>query len=74
MRSPGCADQPDQGYTFLSSVHAADYLPATPRFAVHYELLCRERVERINVKALLEDPGRHGTAPTREAPRARLLR
>ena len=49
-------DQPDQGYTFLSSVHAADYLPATPRFAVHYELLCRERVERINVKALLEDP------------------
>ncbi|HKH42470.1 MAG TPA: NADH-quinone oxidoreductase subunit C [Solirubrobacterales bacterium] len=49
-------DQPDQAYRFLSSVHAADYLPATPRFAVHYELLCRERVERINVKALLEDP------------------
>jgi NADH-quinone oxidoreductase subunit C len=49
-------DQPDQGYTFLASVHAADYLPATPRFAVHYELLCRERVERIHVKALLEDP------------------
>ena len=48
-------DQPDQAYRFLSSVHAADYLPATPRFAVHYELLCRERVERINVKALLED-------------------
>jgi NADH-quinone oxidoreductase subunit C len=49
-------DTPDQGYRFLSSLHAADYLPATPRFAVHYELLCRERVERINVKALLEDP------------------
>ena len=49
-------DRPEQGYTFLSSVHAADYLPATPRFAVHYELLCRERVERINVKSLLEDP------------------
>jgi NADH-quinone oxidoreductase subunit C len=49
-------DQPDQRYTFLSSLHAADYLPATPRFAVHYELLCRDRVERINVKALLEDP------------------
>jgi NADH-quinone oxidoreductase subunit C len=49
-------EQPDQGYSFLSSVHAADYLPATPRFAVHYELLCRERVERIHVKALLEDP------------------
>jgi NADH-quinone oxidoreductase subunit C len=49
-------DTPDQRYTFLSSLHAADYLPATPRFAVHYELLCRERVERINVKALLADP------------------
>jgi NADH-quinone oxidoreductase subunit C len=49
-------DRPEQGYTFLSSVHAADYLPASPRFAIHYELLCRERVERINVKALLEDP------------------
>jgi NADH-quinone oxidoreductase subunit C len=49
-------DTSEQGYRFLSSLHAADYLPATPRFAVHYELLCRERVERINVKALLEDP------------------
>ena len=49
-------DTPDQGYRFLSSLHAADYLPATPRFAVHYELLCRERVERIHVKALLADP------------------
>jgi len=45
-----------QGYRFLSSLHAADYLPATPRFAVHYELICRDRVERINVKALLADP------------------
>jgi NADH-quinone oxidoreductase subunit C len=50
-------DTPEQGYRFLASLHAADYLPATPRFAVHYELLCRERVERIHVKALLEDPG-----------------
>ncbi|HEX6586901.1 MAG TPA: NADH-quinone oxidoreductase subunit C [Solirubrobacterales bacterium] len=50
-------DTPDQGYRFLASLHAADYLPATPRFAVHYELLCRERVERIHVKALLADPG-----------------
>ncbi len=55
-------DDETQGYRFLSSVHAADYLPATPRFAVHYELLCRERVERMNVKALLPDPaaGREG--------------
>jgi NADH-quinone oxidoreductase subunit C len=62
-------DQPDQGYRFLSSVHAADYLPATPRFAVHYELLCRERVERINVKALLEDPATTRVAkPTAPSP------
>jgi NADH-quinone oxidoreductase subunit C len=49
-------DTDGQGYRFLSSLHAADYLPATPRFAVHYELLCRDRVERIHVKALLADP------------------
>ncbi len=49
-------DTEGQGYRFLSSLHAADYLPATPRFAVHYELLCRERMERIHVKALLADP------------------
>jgi NADH-quinone oxidoreductase subunit C len=56
-------DTKDQGYQFLSSLHAADYLPATPRFAVHYELLCRERVERINVKALLADPASGNGTP-----------
>jgi len=50
-------DSPGQDYRFLSSLHAADYLPAQPRFAVHYELLNRDRVERIRVKALLGDPG-----------------
>ena len=35
-------DSPGQGYRFLSSLHAADYLPAEPRFAVHYELLNRD--------------------------------
>jgi NADH-quinone oxidoreductase subunit C len=49
-------EAPGQEYTFLSSLHAADYLPASPRFAVHYELLNRDRVERIRVKALLDDP------------------
>src|SRR5262249_20801722 len=48
-------DAPGQGYRFLSSLHAADYLPATPRFAIHYELLNRDRVERLRVKALLDD-------------------
>jgi NADH-quinone oxidoreductase subunit C len=47
---------PGQEYGFLSSLHAADYLPAEPRFAVHYELLNRDRVERLRVKALLADP------------------
>lgn len=50
-------EAPGQGYTFLSSLHAADYLPATPRFGVHYELLNRDRVERLRVKAMLEGPG-----------------
>jgi NADH-quinone oxidoreductase subunit C len=59
-------DTPEQGYRFLSSVHAADYLPSTPRFAVHYELLCRERMERIHVKALLADPAA-GEDPIRVA-------
>ena len=65
-------DTPEQGYRFLSSLHAADYLPATPRFAVHYELICRERVERINVKALLADPaagnGSNGADPDEQLP------
>jgi NADH-quinone oxidoreductase subunit C len=65
-------DTPEQGYRFLSSLHAADYLPATPRFAVHYELLCRERVERLHVKALLEDPaageGSTGASPEEKLP------
>ena len=50
-------DSPGHEYGFLSSLHAADYLPADPRFAVHYELLNRDRVERLRVKALLADPG-----------------
>jgi NADH-quinone oxidoreductase subunit C len=50
-------DTPGQEYRFLSSLHAADYLPAAPRFGVHYELLNRDRVERLRVKALLPDTG-----------------
>ncbi len=49
-------DTPGQEYTFLSALLAADYLPAEPRFAVHYELLNRERYERVRVKALIPDP------------------
>jgi len=50
-------DEPGQGYRFLSSLHVADYLPSEPRFGVHYELINRERVERLRVKAMLADPG-----------------
>jgi NADH-quinone oxidoreductase subunit C len=49
-------DTPGQEYRFLASLHAADYLPAEPRFGVHYELLNMPRVERLHVKALLADP------------------
>ncbi len=50
-------DEPGHRYDFLSSLHVADYLPAEPRFGVHYELLNRDRVERVRVKAMLADPG-----------------
>ena len=50
-------EAPGQGYAFLSSLHVADYLPAEPRFGVHYELLNRDRRERLRVKAILADPG-----------------
>jgi NADH-quinone oxidoreductase subunit C len=50
------SEQPGQRYDFLSSLHAADYLPAEPRFGIHYELINRDRVERIRVKAMLEGP------------------
>ena len=43
-------DTPGQEYRFLASVHGVDYLPAEPRFGVHYELLNRDRVERIRVE------------------------
>ena len=49
--------EPSQSYGFLASLHAADYLPAEPRFAVHYELLNMRRVERLHVKVPLADPG-----------------
>ena len=50
-------DTPGQEYRFLASLHGVDYLPASPRFGVHYELLNMPRVERVRVRAALEDPG-----------------
>ncbi|MGN6372672.1 MAG: NADH-quinone oxidoreductase subunit C [Solirubrobacteraceae bacterium] len=40
----------ERGYSFLSSVHGADYLPHEPRLGVHYELLDMSRVDRVTVK------------------------
>jgi NADH-quinone oxidoreductase subunit C len=57
------AETPGQEYAFLSSLHAADYLPSRPRFGVHYELLNRDRVERLRVKAMLEDPAAPAAGP-----------
>jgi NADH-quinone oxidoreductase subunit C len=53
-------DTPGQEYRFLSSLHVADYLPASPRFGVHYELLNMPRVERLRVKAPLDDAAANG--------------
>jgi NADH-quinone oxidoreductase subunit C len=61
-------EQPGHRYDFLSSLHAADYLPAEPRFAVHYELINRDRVERVRVKAMLEDARPAGPVTPEDPP------
>jgi NADH-quinone oxidoreductase subunit C len=61
-------DTPGQEYSFLASLHAADYLPGEPRFGIHYELLNMPRVERVSVKALLEDPASPQTATSSASP------
>jgi NADH-quinone oxidoreductase subunit C len=61
-------DQPGQRYDFLSSLHAADYLPAQPRFGIHYELINRDRVERIRLKAMLEGPRPAGPVTAGDPP------
>jgi NADH-quinone oxidoreductase subunit C len=40
-----------KGYRFLASVHGVDYYPDEPRLGILYELMDRQRVERISVKA-----------------------
>ena len=56
-------DTPTQQYRFLSSLHCVDYLPAEPRFGIHYELLNMPRVERLRVKVMLaEEDGNLGSA------------
>ena len=42
-----------KGYTMIASLHGVDYYPHEPRLGVLYEMLDRQRVERISVKARL---------------------
>ena len=51
-------DRDEEPYGFLSSLHGCDYLPEEPRLGVHYQLLSRERRERLGVKTRLgvDDP------------------
>jgi NADH-quinone oxidoreductase subunit C len=67
-------EQPGHRYDFLSSLHAADYLPNQPRFGVHYELINRDRVERLRVKAMLADPPPAGGADWGDHPEQPLQR
>ena len=47
-----------KGYTLIASLHGVDYYPHEPRLGVLYEMLDRERVDRISVKARVptQDP------------------
>jgi NADH-quinone oxidoreductase subunit C len=38
-------------YDFVASIHGCDYFPEEPRLCVQYQLLSRERVDRLGVKA-----------------------
>jgi NADH-quinone oxidoreductase subunit C len=48
----------EEPWTSLMSVHGVDYLPAEPRYGVHYQLLSMERCDRLNVRTRLtgEEP------------------
>jgi NADH-quinone oxidoreductase subunit C len=43
-------DEDEEPWKRLMSVHGVDYLPAAPRFGIHYELLSMERADRLNVR------------------------
>jgi NADH-quinone oxidoreductase subunit C len=52
------SDGDEEPWTSMSSVHGVDYLPAEPRYGVHYQLLSMERCDRLNVRTRLggDDP------------------
>jgi NADH-quinone oxidoreductase subunit C len=51
-------DDEVEAWPHLMSVHGCDYLPEEPRLSVHYQLLSRERLDRLCVKVRLgvDDP------------------
>ncbi len=51
-------DGEDEAWPHLMSLHGCDYLPDDPRLGVHYQLLSRERLDRLGVKTRLgvDDP------------------
>jgi len=51
-------DEDQEPWERLMSVHGVDYLPAEPRFGVHYELLSMARTDRLNVRTRVgtDDP------------------
>jgi NADH-quinone oxidoreductase subunit C len=46
-------DDPDEGFADLMSLHGCDYLPEEPRLGIHYELLSKPRLDRLNVRTRL---------------------
>ena len=43
-------DRDPDPWLYLMSLHGVDYLPAEPRFGVHYQLLSTERLDRLAVR------------------------
>ena len=43
----------EEPWPLLMSLHGVDYLPAEPRYGVHYQLLSMERCDRLNVRTRL---------------------
>ncbi len=48
-------DTPETSYKYLSVIAAVDYYPASPRFAVVYNLYSHRYRDRITLKAFLDD-------------------
>jgi NADH-quinone oxidoreductase subunit C len=51
-------EEAEEPYDFLASLHGCDYYPEEPRLGIHYQLLSRDRLERLGVKTRvgIDDP------------------